>query len=69
MLGVIEDAIVGELEEAKASADALHESDEWTQAWDDVTGRELIPELVRVARKEEIEYLSLIHISEPTRPY
>ena len=55
-LGQIHDALVGELEEARRRADELHEAEEWHQAWDDVTGRELLPELVRRARHEEIAY-------------
>ena len=33
----------------------LHEENEWEEAWDDVTGKALKPELARVARKE-IDY-------------
>ena len=39
-----------------SSSDELHGGDEWQQARDDVTGRELITEMVREFRKEEIEY-------------
>ena len=49
--------VVSEEEKAQAqqSASKLHEGMAWHQAWDDVTRRELNPDMVRVGRKEEIE--------------
>ena len=44
--------------ECKESADKLHEDDQrlCEKAWDDVTGKELDPNMVRRARQDEIGY-------------
>ena len=52
--GTKEEQTEGELEEAVKSSEELHESEKWMQAWDDVSGRELQPELVRKARTEKV---------------
>ena len=46
---------MGELEEASQGANELHEGVEWQQAWNDVTGRELIPEIAQQARREDLD--------------
>ena len=43
-------------EPANGSSNGLHEEEAWAQARDDVTGTELDPSFVKMARFEGIEY-------------
>ena len=46
------------VEESVESVEERHEMDlTWANAWDDQTGKELDPKLVRKARLEEMEYV------------
>ena len=63
-LGEHQDSTLQEWEEAVQSAEELHEPDQWMEAWDDVTGRELEPERVKKARAEELSLKRLHYMHQ-----
>ena len=53
-LGTVDGVVEEQREEAKQSADRLHEERSWESAWDDVTEKFLKFELGKKSRAEEI---------------
>ena len=57
-IGMVNEVGSGQLKESIDESRSLreHEEVEWQQAWDGVSGDSLGPQMVREARKEEVEY-------------
>ena len=61
---VVDSRSLNSMGNAQSSSNGFHEDDAWLEAWDDVTGNELNPELVEVARKEEVKQFKKMGLHE-----